>query len=179
MIDYLKAHLRKEIYNVQIAQLEKCGHIIRSECVNECICMACRWLTLNVEGCVPLEDDEKTPERIADAILTTCGEELVTVTQGHTGTFWRVTFPRTKWIIYRWFGAPGNSDVTRMRLDCGAEAFGLPHVPLTNKTPDILRYVDSIVPEFDPLIDEVAVDARKTVMEWKIRRIAAKAKKGP
>lgn len=176
MIDYLRAHLKRELYNVQLSQLERWGHVLHDDCVTECICMACRWLTFNVEGCVALEDDEKTPERLAESIASACEGTGVTVEKGHTGTFWRVVMPRTRWVIYR-FCDTGGRDVTKLRLDCGSVAFGMPHVPLTNRVPDILRYVDAIVPEFDPLIEEAARDARKTYMKWTIWRTASEARK--
>ena len=173
MIDYLKAHLRKELFVVLLYQLERYGEVDIDACMDECICMACRWLHLNVEGCSEL-DPLTPPEELVRSIAVVNGLDHEAVCQ--TGSDeWRVALPKTAWKIFRTHPVEGPGKI-KLKLDSlSTSTFALPAMTPRNRTPDVLRYVDACIPEFHTLIKEQTIEARKQVLEWRIRHIIAEA----
>lgn len=176
MIVYLETLLRKELINILLDQLDRSRSIDMDAAVDECICIACRWLFRNVEGCREL-DPGTPPEEIIDSIRTVCGLREDAVKRTGEGSY-SVTLPRTSWTVYRYVCTGETQGKTKIRLAHNFHTlYSLPGITPSNKTADILRYVDAIVPEFRKLIEEQIPEVKRLVLVKQLYRISYEAKR--
>lgn len=159
----------QELLTGILEKLETGQNVDEDECLDDCVHLTCQWLPEHILGCRELDCDT-TMDEIVDSIRQGCPNAELERTGLNS---YKIKLQESYWTLYRIIPV-GWSDETKIRITYKHHSWR-GFVP-TNKLPEIIKYTDSLVPEFRKLIQKALLEGNRQIIISLIEKTALKAK---
>lgn len=153
-----------------IEKLETGLEVDFEECLDECIYSSCYWLPEHILGCWDLDCNTMMDE-IVDSIRKVCPNAEIEKTGLNT---YKIKLEETYWTLYRVVQV-GRTEDTKIRISYKHHSWR-GFVP-TNKLQEIIKYVDSLVPEFRELVQRAVMEGNRQIIISLIEKTASKVRR--
>ena len=161
----------QNLLKLVMEKLEKGLEVDFEECLDECIYSSCYWLPKHIFGCREL-DCYTTMDEIVDSIRKECPNAEIENTGLNS---YKIKLEETYWTLYRIVQVGCWTEETKIRISY--KYYSLIGFVPTNKSPEIIKYVDSLVPEFRKLIQRAVMEGNRKIIISLIEKTASKARR--
>ena len=165
--DDLKRELSGILYPAIIFTLKEGACVVMADMLEVCVYRTWDWLSEHALDYYEIFYDV-TLEELVDSIKTACSLPDDAVCQTSPTTF-QVTLANTSWTFFREIN-DAWVEKTDLRIAYNRNEFRS-LIP-KNKTSAIIRYLDSLVPEFRKMISQLTLDCEKNMLISAIKKTA-------
>ena len=160
----------QELLKQVIEKLETGLEVDSEECLDDCIYSSCYWLPEHILECRDL-DCNTTMDEIVDSIRKECPNAEIEKTGLNS---YKIKLKETCWTLYR-IVKVGRTEATKIRIAYKYHSWR-GFVP-TNKSQEIIKYVDSLVPEFRELVQRTVMEGNRQIIISLIEKTASEARR--